>query len=91
MNLSQVQVHIDLTHRFESFCSRCLKAWHNVGNSWEVLKNCLGAWQPYLVSLGADVLVHFYWLSHRELDVHSENAFIPLLNSSNILNYENHF
>lgn len=41
--------------------------------------------------LGAGGLVHLYLLSHRELDLHSENAFVSLLNSSNVLKYENHF
>lgn len=56
-----------------------------------MFKNCLEAWQPYQLSLGTGGLVHFYLLSHRELDIHSENAFIPLLNCSNVLKYENHF
>lgn len=50
-------------------------AWHKAGNLWEVLVSWSMAALPALLGTGA--LVHFYLLSHRESDVHSENAFFP--------------
>lgn len=40
--------------------------------------------------LGADSFLHFYLLSHRELDIQSVKC-ICLLNNSNVLKYENCF
>lgn len=41
--------------------------------------------------LGAGSLVHFYLLSHRELDIHSEKCICYLLDSINVVRYEIHF